>query len=260
MRVMIAVLIVSLLAPLALADTTEGPRPPASTPYSYVPDQVRNPTNVAIFRDDLPWGSMADDDVLINNGIAFTVFTSADISLVDLSAFDKVIISNQQALFFNQMVADYAGWFEAYVEAGGCLQLGMAHYFGDLPLNTAWPGGYMLTAESGNNFLTINAAAHPVLTAPNPVTLGDLEGWNYASHGDINDPAGSLSIISNNEFTFGTCLSEMPYGLGYITATSQPYNWVGAGNPFAENLVLYSPCGGVATETQTWGAVKSLFK
>lgn len=262
MRIVIAIGIL-LLATATLAGTNDvdSIRPVPSIPYSYQPSGSGDLTNVAIFRDQLPWGSWADDDILVANSIAFTVFGGSDIGNVDLSAFDKVIISNQQPLAFNTLIGDNAAWFEAYAEAGGVVLLGLAHYFpGDIPEGLPMPGGYMVAEMGGNDIVTLVDSEHEVFTLPNMVSEGEMQGWGWTSHGDLNTPFGSMPLVMNAEFTSGPALAELALGDGWIIATTLTYQWNGANPNFAENLVLYLPKGVVATEHMALGAVKCLFR
>ena len=261
MRIVIAIGIL-LLATAALAGSSDwdGQRPVPSIPYSFTPNGADNPTNVAIFRDQMPWGMTTDDDILVANGIAFTVFGSGDIGSVDLSPFDKIIISNQQPLTFNNAVSANAAWFDAFVDAGGILLLGLAHYSVDLPEGLSMPGGYNLAVTEANNFVTIVDPGHELFTIPNLVGEEELESWSFSSHGDLNTPLGSMALVMNAEFSSGPALAEMPLGNGWIIATTQPYQWSGASYIFSENLLLYLPEGVVAIEPTTLGAVKCLFR
>ena len=261
MRIVIAIGIL-LLATAALAGTSvwDGQRPVPSTPYSYMPSGADDPTNVAIFRDQLPWGESTDDDILMANSIAFTVFGSGDIGSVDLAPFDKIIISNQQPLAFNNVVSVNKAWFDSFVDAGGILLLGLAHFLVDSPVGLPMPGGYEFLGLGSNDFVTIVDPEHQLFTIPNLISEGELQGWLNSSHGDLNTPLGSMALVLNADSTTGPALAEMPLGNGWIIATTQPYQWSGASYNFAENLVLYLPEGVVAVEQTTLGAVKCLFR
>jgi len=261
MRIVIAIGIL-LLATAALAETSEwdGQRPVPSIPYSFTPNGTDNPTNVAIFRDQMPWGGSTDDDILMANAIAFTVFGSGDIGSVDLAPFDKIIISNQQPLTFNNTVSTNKAWFDGFVDAGGILLLGLAHYEMDLPVGLTMPGGYNLAGFATNNIVTIVDSDHEVFTIPNLVSEEEMQGWSFSSHGDLNTPLGSMALVMNAEFSSGPALAQVPLGNGWIIATTLTYQWSGASYNFAENLVLYLPEGVVAIEATTLGAVKCLFR
>lgn len=261
MRFVIAIGIL-LLATATMAGTPDwdGQRPVPSIPYSFTPNGTDNPTNVAIFRDQMPWGLSTDDDILVANGIAFTVFGGGDIGSADLSPFDKIILSNQQPLDFYNLVSTNKAWFDSFVDAGGILLLGMSYYTDDSPVGVPMPGGYEFLGNGTNEIVTILDPGHELFTFPNLVSEGELQGWFSSSHGDLNTPLGSMALVMNADFSSGPALAEMPLGNGWIIATTQPYQWSGASYIFAENLVLYLPEGVVAIEQTTLGAVKCLFR
>lgn len=261
MRVFILIGIL-LLATTTLASTNEwdGQRPVPSTPYSYAPSGVSALANVAIFRDVLPWDSTFDDDILMANSIAFTVFGSGDIGNVDLGPFDKIIISNQQSLEFNTIVSNNRDWFDAFAENHGVLLVGLAHYSGDIPLDLPMPGGYSFVASGCNEVVTMVDSEHQVFTIPNSVSESELQGWGCSSHGDLNTPLGSMALLMSDDYTTGPALAERALGNGWVIATTQPYQYDGASFNFAENLVLYLPAGVVATENMAFSGIKCLFR
>ncbi len=259
----VIVFAVLLMATAAFAGTStewDGQRAIPSTPYSYVPDSGLALTNVAIFRDNLPWGSTADDDILVANAIAFTVYGSGDIGSVDLSPFDKVIISNQQAMAFNNIVSANAGWFDTFASGGGVVLLGMAHYFGEIGIGSPMPGGFSMAAEDCNNVVTIMDTGHEVFNVPNAITDGDIQGWNCSTHGDINVPGGGMILLQNADLTLGAGVAEVAVGAGRVIASAQPYQFLGSGSAMGQNLVLYDPQGVIAVENQTLSDVKALYR
>jgi hypothetical protein len=228
-------------------------------PYSWAPaGGADNPTNVALFQNNLPWGSNTDANVLAAALIPFTVFNSASLGSANLAPFDKILLSNQQDAGFTGAVIANRVWLENYVSGGKCLLNGMAHFFGDLPIGAQYPGGVSVALETGNNNVSIANAAHPLMTTPNPIADAMLDNWNFSSHGDLAN--GGATIVQNADLSQGPCLTVKSFGSGEITSTMQPYQWGGANAQFAQNIVLYSPCGGAtAVEAATWGAIKSVY-
>jgi hypothetical protein len=226
-------------------------------PYSWSPPGgPDNPTNVALFQNNLPWGSNTDANVLAANFIPFTVFNSGAMGSANLAPFDKILLSNQQDFGYTNAVITNRAWFENYVSGGKCILNGMAHFFGDLPIGAQYPGGVSLALEAGNQIVSIQQPAHPLMTTPNPIGGAQLNNWNFSSHGDLAN--GGLTIVQNADFSQGPCLTVKPLGSGSVTSTTQPYQWSLADAAFAENIVLYSPCGGATpVEPATWGAIKN---
>ena len=229
-------------------------------PYTYVGD---SPVNVAIFMDQLPWGSAAVTDVLTSYGVSYTVYGSAQMGTVDLGPFDKVIIaSNQTDAYYNALGTNQA-FFEDYMLSGGCMLLSCAAYFGLGNEQITWPGGFGHYVGDGANVVSIMAPAHPVFNDPLTVSSSDLQNWNFSSHGAFSSlPAGAEVTIENVDNLPGTPAAfDFGWGDGGAYVTAQPYDWVGAGNPYIVNIVLYT-CGSVPTavESTTWGAIKALYE
>lgn len=233
--------------------------PVAARYYSYVPPGVDQPANVALFQDEVPWGNQVDETILIDYGIAFTVFGSDDMGFVDLSPFDKVILCNQQRAAFVNAVLASKDWFNAYVSNGGCLLLGLAYRFGDIPVNTDLIAGFGLAIEAPNESVSIELPGHDVINFPHSPGDYELDGWSDSSHGDLLMPGAAMGIVSNNDSS-GMALAECSWGNGYVIATTQPYQWDYADPLFAENLILYMPCGAIPVEPSSWGSIKSAYR
>jgi len=214
-----------------------------------------SPMNVALFQNNLPWGGDADAEVLIDHGISFTVFNSSSMGVVDLSVFDKVILSNQQSGTFIADVQANREWLEAWVLEGGCLLNGLAHYSSDLPSGTTYPGDVTYIQVS-NDVVEIVDPGHEVVTEPNPITEAMLNGWGSSSHGEL--VGGGDTVVVNAGGSSGPALAVKVWGDGTITSTTQPYQWRDASPEFAENIVLYQPCGGDPTPIalESWSRIK----
>ncbi|UCG68477.1 MAG: hypothetical protein JSV09_11775, partial [Thermoplasmata archaeon] len=81
-------------------------------------------SNIALFQNTNPWGHTSNQDILNTNGISYTMYSASDIGSVDLSGYDKVIISSVQdyPTFYSYVEANKA-WFESYVTNGGLLEI-----------------------------------------------------------------------------------------------------------------------------------------
>jgi hypothetical protein len=231
-------------------------------PHSFDGD---SPENVAVFMDIYPWGSDAVVQVLQTYGVSYTVYNSGSMGNIDLDPFDKVIIaSNQYEGNFYYILGDHQAWFEAYMAGGGCMLLSCAAYFGYPNEEITWPGGFMhYQVGVGANSVTIMEPEHPVFNDPLPVTPGHLNDWNYSSHGSFTGmPDGSVVTVEMNDAIPGEPAAfDFCWGAGGAYATAQPYDWVGAGNPYVVNIVLYMCSGSPSpTESTTWGSLKNLYK
>jgi len=221
---------------LASSADGQGVAPPGIGPLSHPP--IRALTNVAIFQDQAPWGSTANESYLTANGIPYTIYDSADIGVVDLAPFDKVVISSQQPLAFYNVLSTNRAWFESYVTNGGRLEFHGATYFPSddwsaLPM----PGGITIapqTDTSADDFLTIVEVGHPLVTTPNPIDDAMIDNWGWSTHSYFTAPT-SLEIIQEDEFT-NPVLLEFSFGNGCIIATMMTLEF--AAPPLLENILL----------------------
>ncbi|MHC5184697.1 MAG: hypothetical protein ACYSPI_10550, partial [Planctomycetota bacterium] len=189
---------------------------------------------VAIFQEEDPWGYAINQQVLTQNGIAYVIYDAASMGLVDLSAYDKVIISSVQDPGFYLSLEANKLWFENYVEAGGLLDIHIAKY-GEQPV---LPGGFEITVLPAED-ISIVDTDHPIVTLPNAITEAELNGWNYSVHGYISTvPAGAQEILEITS-TGLPCAMELNVGLGSIFVTTQTVEWDGASYNYLENTVLY---------------------
>ena len=261
MKTALIIALLALCSTGVLASSFDGPgnEMVPVKPYSTEGEQ---PTNVCVFMDQLPWGSNAVAEVLGANSVPYDVYNSASMGAVDLAAYDKVIIASQQEDPFYANLAAFRARFEEYMADGGCMLMCCAAYSTSASYATVWPGGFTPTTIGCINAVQIELPAHSVFTDPMLVASGDLQGWSCSSHGDyINMPAGSVVLVTNQEFVFDTPTAfEFDWGQGGALVLNQPIDWVGSTNPYTVNTILYM-CGGTTpVEDATWGVVKALYR
>nr|MDO8086769.1 hypothetical protein [Candidatus Sigynarchaeum springense] len=189
---------------------------------------------VAIFQDVTGWSNMAQT-ILSQNGITYSVFTSASFGM-DLSSYDKVLVSSNQASAFYTSLTTNATrrWLEAYVYAGGMLELHVANNIAGTVSNL--PFGYSSVYTTYNSE-TINAtyASHPVV---NDVTDAGLDGWASSAHNRITNllPTDDV-IIYDQAGSYYPRLVLSRRGLGKVILTGLTLEWA-AGNSYGSGLVL----------------------
>jgi|GEM_PF-1206633 len=199
---------------------------------------VAQPT-VAIFQDNAPWGSTWNQDVLRANGISYRIYGSSAMGMIDLMPFQKVVVASQQDEDFYIRLEANAGWFEDYVEAGGLLDMHLATFFTTPVAGKVFAGGFVSSAQSCHDDVTIVDGTHPLVTKPNLISDGDLDGWGCSSHGSFTAaPVGAATIIKNADDD-EPCAMDALLGSGRIVATLQTVEWSGASMPYLENMLLY---------------------
>jgi len=190
---------------------------------------------VAIFQDNDPWtdpwtgvGMTSNQDILTANGIAYTIFSSAQIGVVNLSGFEKVIIASDQPTAFYTAVEANSAWFENYVNNGGILEIHAADNgwaegswpTGALPCGFTWKHQYGDTVD-------IALPGNEMLTTPNVITDAELDNWRCSYHGYFTDfPAGSEIILTEGDTgSANPVLIVAPYGNGTVIASGQTLEW-----------------------------------
>jgi hypothetical protein len=183
----------------AVHSLSSGPRQSSQVPVNSTQAAVQSMVapaalaSVAIFQDENPWGSTRNQDILTANGISYTIYGTSDMGVVDLSPYDKVIVSSVQPSAFYTALETNRAWFEAY----GILDLHLASYSASPVSGKVVPGGFVVGGQpGGSDDVTIIDAAHPVLNTPHTVTEAELDGVNFSIHGYfVTVPGGAHEII-----------------------------------------------------------------
>jgi len=215
--------------------------------YAFINSSVGTIENVAIFKDNEPWSITPDptETILTSHGISYTVFNSSDIGNVDLSNYDKVIISSDQTDSFYDAVESHLDWFEDYAANGGQLEI---HAADNAWHNGNWsimPGGFT-HYEGYYNTTDIAIQGHPILIYPNVITDDELDYWYYSTHGYFLDglPGGSKVVLTTNVNGSNEPVFVIsPWGDGCIMITTQTLEWAynNGDSVFLENVLLYCP-------------------
>jgi len=241
------------------ASGTEGLLNPGQIPFEF--KTITGP--VAIFQDAYPWGYNATDEILVKYGISYDIYNSSDFGLVDLSPYQKVIISSYQSQTFYNILDGNVSWFESYAADGGILEIHAC----DSPSGAQWhdtylmPGGLDAT-ELLLNDVDINIAQHPIVLNPHTVNDTVLDGWGSSAHGYFDVfPVDSREILQHTG-TSNPILLEFEYGNGYIIASMQAlehaYSTGDSGSEVLENIILYDPSSTYFSDTLTVDTPDSL--
>ena len=241
------------------ASGSEGLLNPGQIPFEF--QTITGP--VAIFQDAYPWGYNSTDDILDMYGISYDIYNSSDFGLVDLSPYQKVIISSYQSQAFYNSLDGNVSWFESYAAGGGILEIHAC----DSTTGANWHGSYLMPGGLDAtplllNDVDINLVQHPVIL--NPYTVNDtaLDGWGSSAHGHFDTfPLGSREILQHTG-TSDPILLEFAFGKGYIIASMQTleyaYHYNIAGSEVLENIILYNPSTTYFTDTLTVETPNSL--
>jgi len=203
------------------------------------------PTNVAIFQDGNPWGFTSNQNILTAHGISYTIYPSAQIGIVNLSGFDKVIISCDQSNAFYAAVEANRAWFENYVNNGGTLEI---HAADNGWAGGSWPTGILPCGFTYSQWYgdTVNIASpgHTILTTPNNMTDAELDNWGWSYHGCFfpSYPSGSQIILTEGDTgSVHPVLIIAKYGKGCVIASGQTLEFAahwGYSN-LLENVILF---------------------
>ncbi|MFX1255683.1 MAG: hypothetical protein ACFFCZ_29030 [Promethearchaeota archaeon] len=195
---------------------------------------------VAVLEDADPWGYNSVEDILNTHGpMELDVIPSTNFGTVNLTKYQKVIISSRQSASFYSYLDSNKTWLEDYVIAGGVLEVHAATFSSE--------GAWILPFDIGlvwiaSDDVEVADPTHYVLNNPNTINAVDLDGWSSSTHGYFNNTGDATIILTNS--TGGPVLIEQRFGFGYIIATAQPVEWaygyVGY-TDLLENLVWYMP-------------------
>lgn len=246
---------------LAANSDTPGPGRPAA-PGVYKPAEELPPTGVAVFWDrdpGPPWDRGVLEPiraVLEAQGVAVSVFPSSGMADVDLTRFTKVITTSVQPVEFWNALQTHRSRFEAYVRAGGILELHLASFTSETNTGKVFPGGFVVLHEGNNyNLVKIADRFHRILRQPNGVTAEDLQAWDFSAHGFFSTvPPDASPIIREDETADKNVVTaELFLGDGKILATVQPVEWDLASAPYRENMILYRPHARVEVSLELTG-------
>jgi len=212
---------------------------------------------VAIFQDAYPWTYNSTDIILEMYGISYDIYDSLDFGLVDLSTYQKVIISSAQFQTFYDRLDGNVSWFESYAANGGILEV---HACDHTPAGGIWDGLFLMPGSLDQTFLyledvDINLAQHPIILNPHTVNDTVLDNWLYSAHGYFDTfPVTSREILQHTG-TSEPILLEFPFGKGYIIASMQglehAYYTGDPGSEVLENIILYDPSSTYFSDTLT---------
>ncbi len=224
--------LIAIVAAVALAPIIYTAVAAPVSPYGF---------GIALFKNNDPWGSTANELILKRYGIPYDVYNSTDIGTVDLSKYAKVIIASAQNQVFYDAVNASRTWFEDYARNGGVLEIHAA----DFGLGSGWiddlPGGITYTNDNQNT-INILLKHHPLVRAPNNITDPELDNWGWSVHGYFTAYPSKTIVILWESSSFNPAYIEVPFGSGVILASSQTLEYGYAVNPksfFLENSLLY---------------------
>jgi hypothetical protein len=191
---------------------------PAGYTATAVPPRI-NGGPVLVFMDALPWGSDALGQVLVANGIAYDVASSAQMGNLDLSVYEVVFIAGDQATsFYNNFNANLPR-FDAYVQGGGFLWVsGAAWGWNGGDFNGGQlPGGATISGPVWEEENDIVDNAHPVVQGvPDPFS------GSAASHAAFENLPTGATVIVRGQSTNLPVLVEYEVGAGRVLALAQP--------------------------------------
>ncbi|MBY8984927.1 MAG: carboxypeptidase regulatory-like domain-containing protein [Candidatus Lokiarchaeota archaeon] len=211
---------------------------------------------VAIFQDQIPWGFNVTEPLLVDYNIPYIIYQSSDFG-VDISSYQKVIISPAQTQTFYDRLNGNVSWLEDFAFNGGILQFSACDWTpGKWNTTYLLPGGVNKTFTGPTTFtenVTINLPMHPVLHSPFPVEDNELDNWFYSAHSTFTTyPANTQEILLDGN-TLDPVLIQLAFGAGSIIMSTQPLEWNHQYNKsrLHVNLLLYNPLLAFDTITVT---------
>jgi len=253
----IACSLIIALAPLAQAsDTSSTPDLRIHRDNAFVGEAFRS--NVLLIETI----DSVVNTALVELGITFDLFAGEDFSAVDLSAYDHVFVAMDGGLMEAPSIMNVAAW----ANAGGCL-----HFYGGsnyTPYAQAL-NDYLLQNDTANHFWQTSATPHVTVVDAGHYLATDLPAsYDFLDTGAAfyqtrsTDAGMAVAAVNGDQFDM---LMSRSIGDGNfdicINSASADYYSNDADYRWAKQVVanMLECAGQVATQTSSWGAVKSLF-
>lgn len=193
---------------------------------------------VAVFMDDPVWNTTVLEHILAFHEIPYKIFKSYDMGTLDLNQFVKVVLVSGQKPLYSINLWNSKARFEAYVEAGGLLQLHTAVSDYSEPEKREYPGGLYVKGENMED-LDIQSGYHPIVNVPTPFDADMLDNWYQSSYGYFSTtPENTLPITVHASKGTPTAV-QIQRGNGLIIATQQLVEWYKSDIRFLENMLLF---------------------
>jgi subtilisin family serine protease len=167
-----------------------------------------------LVQDYLPWGKIANEQILSANGIAFDRINTEDFPNTDLTRYRQVIVASDQPTAFYSRLAAQKHQVIDYVEKGGVLEYHAAAGGVNRGNSSQFtlPGG-MRTVKGISITNRVLLPTHPLMAnVTNPISGFEASFVHFTAV-----PSESILIAASNRSGFPTLL-EYPYGRGWIVA------------------------------------------
>lgn len=181
---------------------------------------------VLIVKDCNPWYAPANEAALREMDVPYVVINSGMLSDEDLGSYTAVVLpSTQHSTYYHRLAAN-RDKLASYVEDGGTL---VAHATDSgYPCAGTWstsflPGGVGHVTDYFDNLSPVERSS-PILENVSP---GQLDGWNYSSHGYLTDLPASATVVAGvaGSPTDRPTYVDYGYGDGRVLATTQTLEW-----------------------------------
>lgn len=179
-----------------------------------------------IVKDCNPWYAAANEYVLGQMGVSYTVINSDMLADEDLGAYSIMVFPSTQSGSYYRRLSNNSDKIERYVENGGTVvgHVGDAGYpcYGGYT-GSFLPKGVGHTMEYYDDMSVVDGS-HPVLEG---ISSGALDGWNYSTHGYLTNVPSEATVV------YGVAGSpqerptfvEYGHGSGRVLATTQTMEW-----------------------------------
>ncbi len=193
-----------------------------------VTPKVASDSIALVVKDNDPWESGAwPESGLVSLGIPYDIITSSMFASQSLTSYKFIVIASDQGQAFYDTMALSSSKLEAWVAAGGKLEVhacDVGHHSGSW--STLLPGGVDHVGWEFAQQNHILLPSHPVVQG---LTDSDFYNWNYVSHGYFTSlPAGTQVIMgyyAEDGVTIKPTVIEYSYGAGKVVATMQTWEW-----------------------------------
>ncbi len=170
------------------------------TAYGNGHQKLTDASQIAVIKDqDQPEGAVIEN-VLTAQGRPYTVLTSTDIGVADLSGYMKIIIPSNQPRLLYQAIADNRTWIEDWLNTHRrVFEIHLATSDAEDPFGLVFPGGFTSTSQTTGTFDDIRWSGYPVLrdVVPNAAYYWDGVQQSFWGGRHFEPDSFALDVAGN---------------------------------------------------------------
>ncbi len=211
--------------------------PPGDYIAAHAAPHIDTSDDVIILKDTDAWRFPANEQILNELDIDYSVAGSPDFGRIDLNDFKFVIVASDQPQAFYNALDAHLSEFDAFVRDGGLLQFNGA--------DKGWETGFWKELPGGVTHKKLYDSENHVINEDHPFVKDVPSAFtgDYASHGHFLNIPGQTTMITRDTAGVQTMI-EYGLGSGKIIASGvaleAAYGWGWDGHQILVNIIKYA--------------------